>query len=73
MGDIINLNQYRKAQARAGAAKQAEANRRRYGRTKAEREKEALEEAQRQSRHEKGRLEDTAKPKPDPQEPPRSA
>lgn len=35
--DIVNLRQARKAKARADKDQQAEANRRRFGRTKAER------------------------------------
>ncbi|TPE60503.1 DUF4169 family protein [Sandaracinobacter neustonicus] len=36
MGDIINLRQARKARKRAEAERQAEANRLKHGRTKAE-------------------------------------
>ena len=36
MGDVVNLNRYRKAQAKAERAKQAEENRVRFGRPKAE-------------------------------------
>jgi len=36
MGDIVNLNRYRKAQARAEREKQAAENRVRFGRPKAE-------------------------------------
>ena len=36
MGDIINLRQARKARKRAEATQQAEANRQKHGRTKAE-------------------------------------
>jgi hypothetical protein len=46
MGDLVNLNQFKKRLARDRSAKQAEANRARFGRTKSER---ALEE-QRASR-----------------------
>ena len=73
MGDIVNLNQYRKAQARAESAKQAEANRRRHGRTKAEREKESAEEALQERRHDQLRLTDGAEPTSDAQEPPQPA
>jgi hypothetical protein len=37
MADIINLNHARKVRAKAEAATQAEANRAKFGRTKAER------------------------------------
>ena len=41
MGDIVNLNRFRKAQTKAEAAKQAAENRIIHGRTRAEREREA--------------------------------
>ncbi|PJG48421.1 hypothetical protein CAF53_09350 [Sphingobium sp. LB126] len=44
MADIINLRQARKAKARADQTRQAEINRVKFGRTKAERKAEALEE-----------------------------
>ncbi len=47
MAEIVNLNRARKAKARVDAAKQAEANRAKFGRTKAEREAEAAEQARR--------------------------
>jgi len=37
MGDIVNLKRFKKRAARADLAKQAEANRARFGRTKSER------------------------------------
>ncbi|HYG90555.1 MAG TPA: DUF4169 family protein [Azospirillum sp.] len=36
MGDVVNLNRYRKAQAKAQREKQAEENRVRFGRPKSE-------------------------------------
>ncbi len=36
MGEVINLNRFRKARAKAEEAKQAEENRVQYGRTKTE-------------------------------------
>ncbi len=47
MAEIINLNQVRKARAKAAAQRDAEANRAKFGRTKAERDAEAAEEARR--------------------------
>ena len=38
MGDVVNLNQYRKRRERADAARRAAANRAKAGRGKAERE-----------------------------------
>lgn len=37
MGDVVNLNRVKKRAAREDSAKQAEANRMRFGRTKSER------------------------------------
>ena len=37
MGDVVNLKQFKKRTERAQSAKQAEANRTRFGRTKSER------------------------------------
>jgi hypothetical protein len=48
MGDLINLKQVKKRIAREDAAKQAEANRARFGRTKGERKRDELH-AQRSS------------------------
>lgn len=47
MAEIVNLNRARKAKARVDAAKTAEANRAKFGRTKAERAAEAAELARR--------------------------
>lgn len=43
MAEIINLRRARKAKARADAARQADANRLAFGRTKAEREVATLD------------------------------
>jgi hypothetical protein len=37
MGNVVNLNRFRKRAEREASAKQADANRARFGRTKAER------------------------------------
>jgi hypothetical protein len=37
MGDVVNLNRFKKRAARDQSAKQADANRARFGRTKSER------------------------------------
>jgi hypothetical protein len=47
MAEIVNLNRVRKAKARSDAGKAAEANRAKFGRTKAERDTEAAEQARR--------------------------
>lgn len=43
MGDVINLNQARKARQRQEKVRQADANRLRYGRSKAEKLRETAE------------------------------
>jgi hypothetical protein len=43
MGKVINLNKFRKRKARLERAKLAETNRRLHGRTKAERDRDALQ------------------------------
>jgi hypothetical protein len=43
MGDVVNLNRFRKQTAKADSQKQAEINRRLHGRTKAERAREELQ------------------------------
>jgi hypothetical protein len=62
MGNVVNLNRFRKQKAKANRKKQAEVNRRLHGRTKAEREREA------QQKQQLTRLVDGAKldPRPDP-------
>lgn len=40
MGDVVNLNRFRKKKAREEKARRAETNRRLHGRTKAERQRE---------------------------------
>jgi hypothetical protein len=46
VGNVVNLNKFRKRKAKVERAKQAETNRRLHGRTKAERERDALQKAQ---------------------------
>lgn len=43
MGDVVSLNKLRKARARVEAKAQAEANRAKFGRTKAERKRDEIE------------------------------
>jgi len=45
MTGIVNLNKVRKARAKAEAGKLAEANRAKFGRTKAEKDRDAAEQA----------------------------
>ncbi|WP_149536211.1 DUF4169 family protein [Siccirubricoccus phaeus] len=49
MGEVINLNQVRKAKAREAAAAEAAANRARHGRTGPEKENDRRAEARRQA------------------------
>lgn len=43
MGDVINLNQVRKARERQEKTRQADVNRARFGRNKAEKQRESAE------------------------------
>ena len=43
MGDVVNLNRFRKTRDKAERNKEAEANRARFGRTKAEKERDRKE------------------------------
>jgi hypothetical protein len=45
MGDLVNLNRFKKRAARDQSAKQADANRARFGRTKSERESDEQRES----------------------------
>jgi len=47
MGDVINLRSARKAKARATASANADANRAKFGRTKAEKTAEKIDETRR--------------------------
>jgi len=46
MGNVINLNRYRKQKAKVERTKQADVNRRLHGRTKAERARDELQKRQ---------------------------
>lgn len=43
MGDVVNLNRFRKTRDHAERSKEAEANRIRFGRTKAEKQRDRQE------------------------------
>jgi hypothetical protein len=43
MGDVVNLNRFRKTREKAERTKEAEANRARFGRTKTEKERDRKE------------------------------
>lgn len=57
MGNVINLRQARKAKARDDHARQAEANRAKFGRTKAQRAADEGEERRREQMLDSSRLE----------------
>ena len=59
MGDIVNLNKFKKQKAKAERVKQAETNRRLHGRTKAERARDALQKKQLETSVDGARLEST--------------
>ncbi len=56
MGDVINMNRFRKAKASEAAEKQAAENRIRYGKTGAEKKRDKAEERIFEKRHEGHRL-----------------
>ena len=61
MGDIVNLNQYRKQRQRADQTKQAAENRVRFGRSKSERARTRLEQ-DRRSQDLDGKRRDDSRP-----------
>ena len=65
MAEIVNLNKFRKKKAREAAATQAAENRVRFGRTKAEKERDAT--LDREAQH---RLDQLRREPPEPDEPP---
>ena len=58
MADVVNLRQVRKAKARIDREKEAEANRRLHGMTRAERDK-AADDRRRLEQHVEGHKRDT--------------
>lgn len=56
MGDVVNLNRFKKAKERAEKARVAAANRAKFGRTKAERENEAKRLELAKARHDGNKL-----------------
>jgi hypothetical protein len=57
MGNVVNLNKFRKLKAKVDRTKRAEVNRRLHGRTKAERSREELQKRQLTNKVEGARLE----------------
>ncbi|PZT94415.1 MULTISPECIES: DUF4169 family protein [Sphingomonas] len=58
MGDVINLNRFRKGRDKVARAQEADANRRKFGRTKAEKAVEESEEARRKALLDGAKLDD---------------
>ena len=58
MGDVINLNRFRKARDKAANVQHADANRRKFGRTRAEKAVEESEEARRKALLDGAKLDD---------------
>jgi hypothetical protein len=57
MGNVVNLNRFRKQKAKVLRQKQAETNRRWHGRSKAERASDALQKQKLESKVDQARLE----------------
>jgi hypothetical protein len=57
MGDVVNLNKFRKRKAKEEREKRAETNRRLHGRSKAERARDALQKQQLETKVDGARLE----------------
>lgn len=57
VGDVVNLNKFRKQRQRVERQKQAETNRRLHGRTKAERARDALQKQKLERSADHARLE----------------
>lgn len=64
MGDVVNLNRFRKARERAAEQREAAANRRRHGRDKAEKARDQIERANHSDKLDQHLLEDGPAPKP---------
>jgi hypothetical protein len=56
MGNVVNLNKFRKRKAKAEAQNRAATNRRLHGRTKAERAREELQKRQLETKVDGARL-----------------
>ncbi|MGE3936990.1 MAG: DUF4169 family protein [Rhodospirillaceae bacterium] len=65
MGEVINLNQYRKKREKDDGRKTAAENRVRFGRDKTERREAAFEAERREANLNGSRIEPHDKPKPD--------
>lgn len=63
MGDVVNLNRFRKKKERAEKARIAEANRAKFGRTKAERDHQTKVRELDVKRHEGHKLDSDDEPR----------
>ncbi len=61
MGKVVNLNKFRKQQAKVAKEQQAETNRRLHGRTKAERARDLLQKRKLETQVDGARLESAGK------------
>ena len=68
MGKVVNLNKFRKQQAKVAKEQKAETNRRLHGRTKAERARDSLQKRKLETQVEGARLEASAKDSDAPEE-----
>ncbi len=62
MGEVVNLRKWRKAREKAAAEAEAAANRAAFGRTRAEKQRDAKEAAQRAALLEGSRMDPPDKP-----------
>ncbi len=58
MGDVINLNRFRKARAKADRAQEADANRAKFGRTAADKARDEADAARRKALLDGAKLEE---------------
>jgi hypothetical protein len=72
MGNVVNLNRFRKQKAKAEREKQADVNRRLHGRTKAERAREELQKQRLKRSVDGAKLEDATGTKPAGEKPPKA-
>jgi uncharacterized protein DUF4169 len=62
MGNVVNLNKFKKQKAKAARVQQAQSNRRLHGRSKAERARDALQKKRLETSVDGARLQSTLDP-----------
>lgn len=67
MGDVVNLNRFRKSRDRQERARTAEENRTKFGRNKQDRTRLKIESSRDATDHEGKLLEDKSRPEKDPE------